>query len=177
MSPYLIFVAGYKHCHLTICWWFCCVLQIVTPNQKQTQIITIWAGLSNLPLYCLLRWSRHPLVSLKMIVTTTSTNKVLLSIRPGYNVLVFRCSSPTTMSISRSEIVRRKKGEKLKNSWEIMRDQWEVMWGLWGSWEVSEGSWEVSGGLWEVSEWSWEVSGRLKGGHGRSPGGCWRLAN
>ena len=52
-----------------------------------------------------------------------------------------------------------------------MGGQWEVMWGLWGSWEVSEGSWEVSGGSWEVSEWSWEVSGRLKGGHGRSPGG------
>ena len=59
----------------------------------------------------------------------------------------------------------------MKNSWEIMGGQWEVMWGLWGSWEVSEGSWEVSGGSWEVSEWSWEVSGRLKGGHGRSPGG------
>ena len=126
----------------------------MTPNQKQTQIITIWAGLSNLPLYCLLRWSRHPLVSLKMIVTTTSTNKVLLSIRPGYNVLVFRCSLPTTMSISRSEIVRRKKGEKLKNSWEIMRDQWEVMWGLWG----------VMGGQWGAGRSMWGQRG-VMGGH------------
>ena len=48
-----------------------------------------------------------------------------------------------------------------------MGGQWEVMWGLWGSWEVS-------GGSWEVSESSWEVSGRLKGGHNRPPGGCWR---
>ena len=70
---------------------------------------------------------------------------------------LFRCSLPTAMSISTSEILRRKKGEKLKSPWEIMGSQWEVLWGLWGSWEVSEGS--------------SEVNGRLKGGHGRSPGG------
>ena len=53
------------------------------------------------------------------------------------------------MSNSWTEILRRKKikGPKLKNSW------------------------EVNVRSCEVCEWSWEVSGRLKGGHGRSPGG------
>ena len=80
-----------------------------------------------------------------------------------FKFCLFRCSLLTAMSISRREILRKKKrkGPKMKKSWEIMGGQWEVMWGLWGSWEVREGSWEVSGGSWEVSEWSWEVSGRL----------------
>ena len=107
---------------------------------------------------------------------------ILHKIKPRINSNIiplntfFRCSLPKAMSISRSEIFRRKKKRpKMKKSWEIMGGQWEVMWGLWGSWEVSGGSWEVSESSWEVSEWSWEVSGRLKGGHNRSPGGCWRL--
>ena len=83
--------------------------------------------------------------------------KCFFTVHSYFKITLFRCSLPTAMSISRSEILRGKKGPKLKNSWEIMGGQWEVMWGLWGSWEVSE--------------WSWEVSGRLKGGHGRSPGG------
>ena len=45
---------------------------------------------------------------------------------------IFRCSLPTAMSISGSEILRRKKGPKMKKSWEIMVGEWEVMGGLWG---------------------------------------------
>ena len=50
----------------------------------------------------------------------------------------------------------KKKGSKLKKSWEIMRNQWEV-----------------SGRSWEVSEGSWDVSGRSKGGHREVVEGQW----
>ena len=68
------------------------------------------------------------------------------------------------MSISRGEILRKKKNKKrTKNEKNHGR-----------SWEVNGRSWEVCGGSWEVSEGSWEVSGRSKGGHEWSPVGCRR---
>ena len=90
----------------------------------------------------------------------------------------FRCSLPKAMSISRSEIFRKKKKKKKKRpenekSWKVMGVQWEVIGGQrkvsGRSWEVNEGFWEVSGRSWEVSEGTWEVSWRSKGGHRWSP--------
>ena len=71
---------------------------------------------------------------------------------------------PKAMSISRSEIFRkrrRKKDQKMKKSWKVMGVQWEVI----------GGQREVSGRSWEVNEGFWEVSGRSRGGHWRSLGG------
>ena len=83
------------------------------------------------------------------------------------NVLfLFRCSLPKAMSISRSEIFRKKKKKKKKRpenekSWKVMGVQWEVI----------GGQRKVSGRSWEVNEGFWEVSGRSRGGHWRSLGG------
>merc|ERR1712208_229 len=67
-------------------------------------------------------------------------------------------SLPKAMSISRSEIFRKKKKKKRpenEKSWKVMGVQWEVI-----------------GGQRKVSGRSWEVSGRSRGGHWRSLGGC-----
>merc|ERR1711947_48773 len=74
---------------------------------------------------------------------------------------------PNAISISRSEIFRKKKEKEKKRpenekSWKVMGVQWEVV----------GGQRKVSGRSWEVNEGFWEVSGRSRGGHWRSLGGC-----
>ena len=65
------------------------------------------------------------------------------------------------MSISRSEILRKKKRPENEKSRKVMGVQWEVI----------GGQRKVSGRSWEVNEGFWEVSGRSRGGHWRSLGG------
>ena len=87
------------------------------------------------------------------------------SLSSAFGQVVFRCSLPKAMSISRSEILRKKeeekKDQKMKKSWNVMGVQWEVI----------GGQRKVSGRSWEVNEGFWEVSGRSRGGHWRSLGG------
>ena len=62
------------------------------------------------------------------------------------------------MSISRSEILRKKKRPENEKSWKVMGVQWEV---IGGQRKVSGRSWEVNEGFWEVKGWSLEITWRL----------------
>ena len=66
-----------------------------------------------------------------------------------------RCPLPKAMSISSSELLRKKRKEKRpenEKSWKVMGVQWEVI----------GGQRKVSGRSWEVNEGFWEVSGRSR---------------
>ena len=55
---------------------------------------------------------------------------------------IFRCSLPKAMSISRSEILRKKKRPENEKSWKVMGVQWEVI----GGQRKVSGHWTVMGG-------------------------------